>query len=195
VTAGGRRYSRQMDALHSLAFSGKSGAGKTTLAELVVAGLRDSGRDVLQVSFADPLTTEVKALFKLRPGQKGWVDAVRKHGDARRGEDPDYWLKATADYVRRLQEAGVIAVLDDVRLAKEANYLRRAGVRLVRVEATQKSRTARLTAARRDPAIVRSPDPAECELDAYEHFAYRLHNNSSLDALRRQAAKISSLTR
>lgn len=175
--------------MKAVAVSGKSGAGGSTLARLLVDELRAAEVDVLFVTLADALVAEVEREYGLSKGERGFPAKLREHYEQRLGEDPGYWLKRLRSQVRRLSRSGVVALVPEVDRRREADCLRELGALLVRVEAPPGLRAARLEARGLDPALARSKQPMETELDDYE-FDVVVRNAASLQHLRRQAAKL-----
>ena len=150
--------------LPSLAFTGGQGSGKSTLAALAAARLGHA-----RFSWAAPLRAVVALawgevdkearypLERLVDGvpaevlatgrevlQWAGTDAVRERVDG------DFWLRAGA---RLLAAAGPAArwANDDTRFGNEAAALRAAGFRIVRCEAPEAVRRARIAGAFADP--------------------------------------------
>lgn len=149
-----------------VAFSGKAGCGKSTIASALV---EDFG--FVKVSIADELKRIVQKLYpeKVKGVDKNvyrWV--YQQFGDDTRRIDKDVWLRQRRrfggdgiDLFLRLALQKVTqerTVIDDLRFKNEFFGLRRAGFILIRVERDPRL----LTAAGYDPY---DSHPSECDLD------------------------------
>jgi hypothetical protein len=99
------------------------------------------------VKFADGVYLEAHQLYpelagvadedKDRPlkwlGGRSKRDILIEIGQSRRGQDPDYWVKAWIERVRAENAAGRAVVCSDVRMDNEAAAIRRLGGLIVAV--------------------------------------------------------------
>ncbi|WP_326812106.1 hypothetical protein [Streptomyces scopuliridis] len=132
---------------------GRARVGKDTAGQWLV-----DNRGYRRVSFADPLK---ETALKLDPivssgisgdlrlshvmgAGHGWEGAKDRFPEARRilqqlgasirAIDPEFWLRTALAKVTAANEAGVPAVITDVRYPNEAESLRRAGFHLVYID-------------------------------------------------------------
>ncbi|WP_018555291.1 MULTISPECIES: hypothetical protein [unclassified Streptomyces] len=128
---------------------GRARVGKDTAGQWLV-----DNRGYRRIGFADPLK---EAALKINPRVSGCghylADVVREDGweyakdefpDARRilqelgasirAIDEDFWLRAALARVQKANEAGVPAVITDVRYPNEAAALKRAGFHLLHID-------------------------------------------------------------
>ncbi|WP_405927907.1 hypothetical protein OG554_03660 [Streptomyces griseus] len=138
---------------------GRARVGKDTAGAWLV-----DNRGYRRIGFADPLKEAALQLDPLieqidmaylaideRPdvrlsdlvGSYGWEEAkeapevrriLQELGAAVRAIDEDFWLRAAMKRVQEANEAGVPAVITDVRYPNEAASLKRAGFHLVYIE-------------------------------------------------------------
>ena len=140
-----------------IGISGKSGTGKTVLAQEL---LKILGPGWTVLHFAQALKEEVSGIFgfplewcysiegknKAVPIWGGLVQhdppkrlmTVREllqwwGTDVRRNEDPDYWIKKTAEEIDELPEYVRGAIIDDVRFPGEAQFIRNKAGQVVRI--------------------------------------------------------------
>lgn len=127
-----------------LAFYGKAGAGKTTLAKKVCKILGCE-----RFSFADSLKAEVINIYKTKIT---WKDIkshnyskivhgktirqiLQEHGTNRRAEDPKYWIKKLLNAMKYIIEhkhwRGI--VVDDLRFLNEAKALKENGFFIIKI--------------------------------------------------------------
>lgn len=157
---------------------------------VMLSGWLKSGKDAVgdrlvrrhgfvRLAFADALKDEVAALHgiprELMDTQKG-KDVVRDviiaHAQARRAQDPRYWIDAVARGIIRAAGSGV--VVTDWRFPNEHDALRDAAlcaggtVRAWRVRRWQ------------EPPL---HDPTEQALDAWTRFDAHIDNTGTLDDL------------
>jgi hypothetical protein len=176
--------------LRGVAFSGKKGSGKSSVARTLVDAAQAAGVQAEVFSFAAPLkqmtyevmqsldpsfpqgsTTwaHIRRLLGIR--RADWKYRYRRQlqalGQAGREQDPEMWVKlAVARVDRWCTRAGnpCIAVIDDLRHVNEADALKQRGfalVRLVPTDATWRARGIRDTG---DSHI------SEVALDQYRGF-------------------------
>ena len=156
-----------------IGLSGKKRSGKNTVAKLIATS---TPLRVKEFAFADPLKEEVckacgisrtileqnKDNFRLI--LQGWgTDFRRKmHGD-------DYWIKKTgmALHAAVMSEQADIFVCTDLRFENEADFLRKCGATIVRVNRTSPTD---------------DEHASETDLDNYK-FDFVINNSSTLNAL------------
>lgn len=126
---------------------GKKGHGKNALGDILVKhwGFR-------QVAFADALKLDVRDMYGLTEEQvngaieqKEAVDArhgktprqiMQEHGDLRRADDPEFWVKALHDTVKRLRGQDRVKhfVITDVRYQNEADFVKALSGQIWKIE-------------------------------------------------------------
>jgi len=116
--------------------SGKAGHGKNTLGMFIAMNLRGRGITSKTVALADHLKLDAQQYM----GWNGEKDAVgrfalQKYGELMRQGNPNYWIK-------RLETPAMMAsndvyIITDIRYKNEAEWLRKNGGFIVRVEATK----------------------------------------------------------
>ena len=90
----------------------------------------------------------------------------------RRAEDPDYWTKAWADMVERLDLENIHILIDDVRFMNELNTISAEGGLIIKIER---------------PGFNGAGNHAsETSLDAYTDWNRVLSNDGTLEDLQRQ---------
>ncbi|MEV7250222.1 hypothetical protein [Streptomyces cyaneofuscatus] len=170
---------------------GRARVGKDTAGQWLV-----SNRGYRRIGFADPLK---EAALKLDPivyhrweGDQhvamrlarvvrncGW-EMAKEIGDTRRilqelgaavrAIDEDFWLRAAMRRVQEANEAGVPAVITDVRYPNEAASLKRAGFHLVYIER---------------PDVEQLVHESEGAL-GFDEADYYIHNGGSISGLLHQ---------
>lgn len=167
--------------MNGVAFSGKAGAGKTTLAELTIAALKKRGHPAYPLAFGDALKREVRELYGVEKNDPAGRALLIGHGEARRDSDPLYWIRKV-DYT--LDELGwsSFVVLDDLRFPTELAWAKGRGFLTVRIDAPNHLRTRRLSSIGADPSIVTSASRTEVGLDkCYADFDLLVKNDGSLN--------------
>ena len=141
-----------------IAFVGKAGSGKTTLANYLVQKY-----DFTRLSFAKKVKQFGVAI--LLRGMKKNNPAFRKFlqmlGEGARVVDPNIWIRWLDMELTEYDEAGVSVVIDDCRYKNEADFLRADGFVLVKV----KGRLARLPDELTKHVSEVELDEIECDCD------------------------------
>jgi hypothetical protein len=139
-------------------FSGKIGAGKSWLTRQLC-----SKYGYAPVSFASSLKEDLLNMgFSYGDLYVEKPEPIRKlmqvYGQARRYQDPNYWLHRGMGQAQALQAMipGVVVVFDDVRFINEADAIRDAGGVIIRV-------------VRLDNPNPPSKDVSEIEMDTYPY--------------------------
>jgi hypothetical protein len=109
--------------------SGKAGAGKTTIGELMIKKLKDTfSMDVMEYGFADPIKYIAEAYggWNKEKDERG-RSFLQNIGRVWRDYDQDIWVK---HFLRQLDNrAGMFpknfAVIDDWRFPNEVDYLKK----------------------------------------------------------------------
>jgi cytidylate kinase len=154
---------------HKIALSGRSGSGKTTVAEYLVNkhgyARRSTGaacRDVCNRLFGD----ESKAI-------------LNKVTDALKAVDPNVWLRAALSCL----DEDTPVVFDSMRFATDYAFLKNQGFEMWRVEAPLAIRLVRME---RRGQVVRAQDDehrAETELDRYPFDRFVDNSGEDIDLL------------
>ena len=155
--------------MSGLAISGKAGSGKSTMAKHVLAACEERGIPVVRVAFGDELKREVMELYGIDKHMVGGREALIRHCEQRRQEDPFYWIKPVAQRVRLAQVCGVLPVIDDLRFLTEYRWAQGVGLVTVRMVASAEWRAVRLERQGLDPWITDSSSVTETELDGIRH--------------------------
>lgn len=156
--------------IRGVAFSGRAASGKSTVARALADALAEREVTAEVFSFADGIKREVWELYGILKHHPGGRDALIRHGDERRLEDPHYWPDRLAPSITRALTARTLPVIDDLRFVAEAEWLRRRGFYLVRVKAPAKLRERRLKERGADPRFAYSGAPSEAQLDHWQGF-------------------------
>lgn len=157
---------------------GRRGAGKSAVA----AFLAEQGARVYKLS--DPLYRIAQELFGMKGKDRMLLQRL---GDKLREIDPDCLLKYLS---LRLQADGPrFAVVEDVRLLREAERLRQMGFAGVLVRAPDPVRFARLEARGEDVLSEEEEHRTESEVDLIIPD-FVIDNGGSLEDLRRAAAAV-----
>jgi hypothetical protein len=158
-----------------------AGRDKAAVVDAIVTDLGVSGDeaaaivDLLWTSVrAGELTTELCHPL-VRPALQRW-------GQWRVRADAGYWLERAAQRLAGLQRAGHSVVLTDMRMPWEAEWARREGFLLVRLDVPDEIRRRRATS--RDGAMLTPDverDATETALDDYAGFDLRLDNSGDVE--------------
>jgi len=144
---------------HRLALAGKMGAGKTSVAELL---MRRHG--YVRLAFADQLRTMLEpaygkidkaSIYATFNGIISGRELLQQSGAALRTVDEAIFLRAIARRIAELTPKMPI-VIDDVRLPVEAEFVRDLGFTVVRLECDAETRKRRCGATWSD-----APDVTE----------------------------------
>lgn len=142
--------------MRSVALIGPQGSGKTTLADNLVEfrgyqrhGIADAIKEVTRLAYPDIAKHESLMVArysgsKLLTGRELFQDV----GAALREVDNEFWLRVWRRDYFDLLRMGYPVVIDDVRLPREAEYLKTISpdIVLIRVHASADTRSARIGA-------------------------------------------------
>lgn len=170
--------------------SGKAESGKDVVASRLVQAhgfTRHAFADAIKVAYFD--ATFGGASIDTDKGKIAWVDANKHHaavrsrlqeiGQARRAEDPDYWVAQVWAWQSAHGIEGL--VIPDVRYKNEAEAIKRRNGLVIRVE--RPGHGNQLTPEQR-------AHTSECDLDDYEGFDLILGNTGTIEDLERGTAMI-----
>jgi hypothetical protein len=158
--------------------SGKAQSGKDTVGAILV-----NKHGFIRVASADALKRIAMRTFnwdgaKDARGRKFLQDLAT----AVRGYDPDFWINITFQEIERQQKNNNTYplqehdfVITDVRYTNEADYLKKAGAILLRIERG---------------GIELFDHESETQLDNYEGFDYLISNNGTIEGLEERVAVI-----
>jgi hypothetical protein len=168
--------------IRGVSFSGKQGAGKTTILKAVKAELERTGAKVHVISFAEPVKSLSKAvlvdlgLVVADTPEPQWKYQFRKIlqtvGNHLRGYDVDVWVKLAESRIQSLP-SDVYVLNDDCRFPNEAESLKACGLYLVRIEADRALRQQRLG------TLSNEDHPSETSLDQWEGFDITLYQTAN----------------
>tara|TARA_B100001250_G_scaffold401356_1_gene413122 strand:- start:9563 stop:10105 length:543 start_codon:yes stop_codon:yes gene_type:complete len=163
-----------------IGISGKKRSGKNTVGGIAMRWLWDNAIPARQMAIADQLKREVAEVTGMskkwqeehkdrwRTILQWWGSEFRRHYF---GED--YWLNLLTKELMAMDED--VAVLTDVRFKNEADYVRKTGGFVIRVE--------------RGTGLV-DVHSSETDLDHYEHFEHVVNNDGSIADLEEQVVGI-----
>lgn len=161
--------------MRPIAISGKAGAGKSALAELLVEALYPDAR---RVSFADAIKKKVWDTYRLQKSDPGGREKLIEVGETLRDANPDHWIHQLAFTIDHVWPPdSYIPVIDDLRFRRELEWCRERGFYVVRVDAPTTERLGRLISGGHDVEVVYSRHPGETELDGAD-FDFRFSNGS-----------------
>ena len=159
-----------------IGISGKKRSGKDTVGAMVVEWLRKHYCSATRVAFADQLKEEVARATGVsledievekahwRPMLQWWGVEFRRyyHGE-------NYWIREMTKKLIGMEED--FAVITDVRLENEAEFVRKSGGLVVRVERE---------------IDAQDSHSSETGLDGYPHFREVIRNDGSLEDLQQK---------
>lgn len=107
-----------------------TGAGKTTLARKMstkIVSLADAIRMELTEEYpeVDFWDKSQAAKNKLVSEHLTVRDLLKARGQERRNDDPDYWIKALATYIKTHAKADDVYAIDDIRFINEVSYFKK----------------------------------------------------------------------
>lgn len=130
-----------------IAISGKSGTGKSTLAQILSQSLSSEGKKVRVISFARPLKAEVSRKFgipmeilcsakkdeqikecfaDLFLPETTYRELIHKYSEEKKKENPNYWLDKTKDLIKTFIKGKIdFVILDDLRFKHEFEFLKK----------------------------------------------------------------------
>ena len=140
--------------MRSVALIGPQGSGKTTAADLLVEfrgyqrhGIADAIKEVTRLAYPTIAKREVLEV-QTYAGKRETTgrQLFQEVGAALREIDNDFWLRVWRRDYFELIRMGYPVVIDDVRLPREAEYLKMADpdILLVRLSASEEVRSARI---------------------------------------------------
>ena len=140
--------------MRSVALIGPQGSGKTTVADLLVEfrgyqrhGIADAVKEVTRLAYPEIAKQEVLEV-QTYSGKRETTgrELFQEVGAALRKIDNDFWLRVWKQDYFELIRMGYLVVIDDMRLPREAEYLRATdpNILLVRLFASEEVRSARI---------------------------------------------------
>jgi len=116
-----------------VALSGWKESGKSTVADYLVRTHK-----FRKLSFAAPLKAEVRRAGFCNVLAKPTPPHIRRllqaWGQARRAEDPDYWIRLMDAELNQRSLFDEHFVIDDLRFLNEYNYLHGRGAHMIRIQ-------------------------------------------------------------
>ena len=161
---------------HILVISGKQYSGKDTLAEILLSKLVDYRR----VGLGDAIKLEYSkrkniAFDEILKNKHLYRNDLIELGNWGRNIDKNYWINKLLGYDK--------IIVPDIRLRYEADFFKKAGAFLIRVESDYINRSRR-------GVIVNNNDITEVDLDNYSKFDITVYNNSDYLTLIKEADKV-----
>ena len=140
-----------------IAFSGKMGAGKSTLAKMIKDYFKEQDCDFKIFSFATGVKKVAIDFFNMDPEKKN-RELLIQIGNKMREIDPDVWAKRVISEVGELD----FCLVDDLRYQNEARYLKKAGFTLIKLRISHELQEKRLRET--------YPETWEKHLEFQNHF-------------------------
>lgn len=137
-----------------IAFSGKAGSGKTTSTDYLLKTYPDK---YVKINFKDAMVEEMRRIFPqtlrmMSLSSENYEFGIRTVDDLfthkppemralmqefgtelRRGDDPDYWVKAWMRKANKVISEGKVIVVDDLRFLNEEKAIRGLGGMVIKV--------------------------------------------------------------
>ena len=144
-----------------IALSGKMRAGKDFISDLIRLKYEMFERR----AFADALKEDVEKIFGVtKENHPNGREILQLYGKVGRLAHPLFWVN------KIIHDKNDFIIVTDLRFRNEADALKEAGFKLVRVHSSQESRTLR-------GELNHENDISETDLDDYEGFDYHLEND------------------
>lgn len=159
-----------------IVISGKQYSGKDTLAKILLEKLSGYRRigigDAIKIQFAKENNLSLDEVIQNKHLYRQGLIELGNYG---RNISDDYWL--------RVLEKEDKIIVPDIRVEFEANFFRKIGAFLIRVESDIENRKKR-------GIITMENDATETALDCYKNWNIKIENNSDYNNLKQQADKI-----
>ncbi len=159
-----------------IAISGKQLTGKDTLASLILQKLPHFRRigigDAIKIQYAKEKNLTYEEIIK---NKHLYRNDLINLGNWGREQSDDYWLKVL------IGEKNII--VPDIRVPYEADFFKKQGAILVRINSSLEQR-------RKRGKLVNVDDDTETALDNYNKWDMVIENNEDYDALMQQADKL-----
>ncbi len=161
---------------HILVISGKQYSGKDTLAKILLEKLDGYKR----IGLGDAIKIEYSIrkkipLDEIIANKHLYRNDLIELGNWGRSVDDDFWIKNLLGFDK--------IIVPDIRVIHEAEFFKKAGAFLIRVESDYVNRSKR-------GIIVNDDDLTETALDNYDGFNITVYNNSDYSNLVKEADKI-----
>lgn len=160
-----------------ICISGKAGAGKDTVGQVIKDKLTEQGMEVLVTHNADLLKFICRSLFDW-DGQK---DEAGRHllqyvgTDIIRKQNPDYWVNFLIDMFSFFGSQWDYAIIPDCRFPNEIDRLKEAGYRVIHIHVEREMESG-LTDAQQGHISEHALDMVAPD--------YVIYNNGTIDDLR-----------
>ena len=122
-----------------IAICGRMAAGKTTLANLIINGVKEY--DVVKLSMAGQVKAIAHDLFKMEDKDR---PLLQKIGMKMREIRHDVWLDYVIAEADEYDNPQIIRIIDDVRFINEATKLKENGWKIVRISIDENTQLERL---------------------------------------------------
>lgn len=148
--------------LKIILISGKAGSGKDTVAREIQKSFWGDGKRVAVTHFADPL----KEICKRDYGWNGIKDEEGRKllqyvgTEVYRAKDPDYWVKLTAETIKKKWYAYDYVLIPDLRFVNEISVLKSMGFDVVHIHVLRDDYKSELTEEQKN-------HPSETSMDGY----------------------------
>lgn len=145
-----------------IAICGRMAAGKTTLANLIINGVK--GYDVVKLSMAGQVKAIAHDLFKMEDKDRPLLQQI---GMKMREIRHDVWLDYVIAEAEEYDNPQIIRIIDDVRFINEATKLKENGWKIVRISIDEDTQLKRLKDTYDDWEIHwdNRNNPSETEVD------------------------------
>ena len=156
-----------------IVISGKQYSGKDTLAGILLEKLSGFKRiglgDAIKIQYASNNNLELDEIIK---NKHLYREGLIELGNWGRKQSPYYWLNYLSDMDK--------IIVPDIRVIDEAEYFRKNGAFLIRVNSSYENRSKR-------GIIVSENDNTETALDNYKNWNIVVENNSTYDDFKKRA--------
>ena len=170
-----------------IGISGKMGAGKDYMSSLIINLFRSYGAPVIQLAFADQLKINVAVKNQIPIEQliqgnktKEMRQLLQNEGSAKMD-----WCDCIKNWIEIHRARGIQHfIISDVRMKKEADFIKSIGGKLIRIEAPERNMARLKIESGDDPKIMKmlASHISEVDLDDYDgDFDMIVTNDHGID--------------